>query len=382
MKRKKYNCDILVIGGGVTGSAVAYGLRRQKCNVIMLDASPGALGIDKASRSNMGLIWCQSKFVHLPPYARWAFIASNQYSDLVCAVQEDSGIEVNYRPCGGIIACLGDEEFNQKKNYLEKLRLAVDPQYPAEMMSRNDLSKKLPHVDFGDEVSGGVWCDRDGFIEPLKLLYALRKAFVRQGGIFYPNVPVLRIVSKNGGYVSTTPLGDFYADRIVLAAGLSNKKLCHNFGYSLSIFADKGQVLLTERIDDILPIPVLGITRTPGGTVMIGFMHERAGYDTRAEPSSVRKEGLWAMRVWPLLGNLQIIRTWSGLRVMPNDGQAIYDTIPGHPNVYVINSHSCVTLVPVHERQIANWINCGGPLPAEASTFTLQRFQEQALEYK
>lgn len=372
--KKIHGCDILVIGGGVTGAAIAYGLRRRGRDVTMLDAVPGAWGVDKASRANMGLIWCQSKFLHMPDYARWAFTASEQYAGLVDNVEEDSGINVRYRPCGGIIACLGEEEYTRKETYLDDLRRVVNPEYPAEMMRLDDMRRKLPRVSFGSEVVGGVWCDRDGFIDPLRLLYALRKAFVERGGEFHPDAPALAISREPNGYAVTTPAGIFHARQLVLAAGLSNKKLCRLFDFSLPIFADKGQVLLTERIDDLLPIPILGITRTPGGTVMIGFMHARMGHDTMADPASVRREGLWAMRVWPLLGDLRIIRTWSGLRVMPEDGQAIYDTLPGHPDIFVINSHSCVTLAPVHERQIAGWIDRGGPLPPDAASFSLRRF--------
>jgi glycine/D-amino acid oxidase-like deaminating enzyme len=133
-------------------------------------------------------------------------------------------------------------------------------------------------------------------------------------------------------------------------------------------------VLLTERIEDILPVPILGITRTPGGTVMIGFMHERAGSDTHIEPGTIIREGRWALRVWPDLGRLRIIRSWSGLRVMPEDGQPIYDMLPDHPGLFLISVHSGVTLAPAHAVLLAPWIAGLKPLNEGAASFSLNRF--------
>lgn len=366
--------DILVIGGGIVGSCIAYGLRRLGCRTALLDASPGQLGLDKASRSNMGLIWCQSKFAHLPLYARWAFLSAERYPALVREVEQGSGINVRYRPTGGIIPCLGEEEFARRSGYLDELRAVCGRDYPAGMLSPGELRGMLPRIPFGPEVSGAVWCDKDGYIDPLRLLYAVRKAFTRIGGALHANTPALAVRPDSGGYRVDTPGKSFHAGSIVLAAGLSNRKFCQALGCRAPVYADRGQVLLTERVGDILPIPMLGITRTPGGTIIIGFRHEHVGADTVLDPRVLIREGQWALRVWPDLGKLRILRTWAGLRVMPEDGQAIYDSLPGHPRVFLVTSHSSVTLAPAHADLLTPWIAGRSPLPEAAASFTLNRF--------
>ena len=52
------NADVVVIGGGVIGAAVAYGLAEQKASVVMLDREDFQL---TASRGNFGLVWLQGK---------------------------------------------------------------------------------------------------------------------------------------------------------------------------------------------------------------------------------------------------------------------------------------------------------------------------------
>ena len=66
---------------------------------------------NKASRTNVGLIWCQSKFLHLPDYAKWGFVSSRLYPALTKELEEISGhaIPVNYT--GGIIPGLSEEDY-------------------------------------------------------------------------------------------------------------------------------------------------------------------------------------------------------------------------------------------------------------------------------
>ena len=112
----------------------------------------------------------------------------------------------------------------------------------------------------------------------------------------------------------------------------------------------------------VMPIPVLGVTQTFGGTTIIGFRHEKAGHHTQVVPSAVASEGKWAIRVWPELGKKRLIRAWAGLRVMPDDSMAIYSRLPGHPNVTLVNT-----------RLLPDFI-LGGELPETAQGMTLKRF--------
>ena len=60
--------DVAVVGGGLLGSAVAFGLSRLGQRVAVLDEGDKAL---RAARANFGLVWVQTKGDGLPPYADW-----------------------------------------------------------------------------------------------------------------------------------------------------------------------------------------------------------------------------------------------------------------------------------------------------------------------
>ena len=71
------NPDVVVIGGGVIGAAVAYGLAAQKASVVMLDREDFQL---TASRGNFGLVWLQGKGHGMPRYAQWSQEATELWS--------------------------------------------------------------------------------------------------------------------------------------------------------------------------------------------------------------------------------------------------------------------------------------------------------------
>ena len=60
--------DAIVIGGGLVGSAIAYGLARAGLKAALLDEGDVAF---RASRGNFGLVWVQSKGDGAPHYQRW-----------------------------------------------------------------------------------------------------------------------------------------------------------------------------------------------------------------------------------------------------------------------------------------------------------------------
>lgn len=360
--------DIIVAGGGISGAAIAYGLAVRGCKVTMIDAPTPT---NKASRTNVGLLWCQSKFLHLPDYARWAFHSCRLFPELTRELEEVSGITIPVNYQGGLIACLGEKEYQKRGDYIENLRDTLGD-YPGGMISRSELEAKLPGIGFGPEVTGAAWCEDDGLIEPLILLRSYKIAFTKVGGKLI-EAEIHDVQHKDGEYLVTTNSGPHSCGRIVLAAGLANRRLAQFSVNNLPVTADKGQVLLVERLPQVMPIPVLGVTQTFGGTIIIGFRHEFIGHDTNLVPEDVATEGQWAIKVWPELGKKRLIRAWPGLRVMPKDKQAIYSHLPDHPNATLINTHSAVTLAAAHTRHLPEFV-LGGALPDMAKDMTLARF--------
>lgn len=373
-----HSTDILVIGAGVTGASVAYGLSKSNKKVTLIDAPPNKL--DRSSRSNMGLIWCQSKALGNRPYVEWTFESSKLMPNLVKEIEELSGIDTVYRQCGGVIPTVGGEDFDRRANYLKALdeegkKCGATTDYPGEMYSRAQLEAHYPGLTFGKDVTGGTWCPEDGLIEPLHLMFALRMAAKNNGAEFMPHCAAHNIERIGKHYRVKTTSGYIECEKLVITAGLGSRQLSNQLGLQIPIYANKSQVFLTERIPNLIPSPLLGITRTPGGTVMCGFEHEYMGNNTDLVPERVQHVANWAHTIWPGIAKLRTIRFWTGLRVWPKDGMPIYDKVPGHENAFVISSHSGVTLAAVHEKYLPELV-LNNSLAENARGFTLNRFDK------
>ncbi len=71
--------DVAVIGGGLVGISVGYGLSLQNVESVVLDEGDGAI---RASRGNFGLVWVQGKGLAFAPYTDWALRAVEQWPEL------------------------------------------------------------------------------------------------------------------------------------------------------------------------------------------------------------------------------------------------------------------------------------------------------------
>ena len=64
-----HSADVIVVGGGMFGAAIAYGLARRNVDTVMLDGADDAM---RAARGNFGLIWVQSKGLGMHRYTAWS----------------------------------------------------------------------------------------------------------------------------------------------------------------------------------------------------------------------------------------------------------------------------------------------------------------------
>jgi len=85
-----------------------------------------------------------------------------------------------------------------------------------------------------------------------------------------------------------------------------------------------------------------------------------------------------AVRQFPLLANVNVVRTWSAIRVMTQDGFPIYDESKTHPGAFTVCCHSGVTLAANHALTIAPMIARGALDASLVAPFSARRFHVQA----
>ncbi|MCP4022052.1 MAG: FAD-binding oxidoreductase [Desulfobacteraceae bacterium] len=372
---KKY--DVCVIGGGYMGSAVALGLVNLGARVLVADKISN---IQKASKANFGLVWSQSKGINHRPYSLWSQNAVRATRDFVKSLEEESTIDVELRLGKGMIACLGDKELEEKTQVIKRLHRAAashGEEHPSQMLDHKEVQELVGKIPLGEAVTGASFSPIDGDLNPLLFLKAMRKVFQKKGGIFAHGCTVQAIEKNKENFVLATTQGKIEAPRIVMAAGHGNVDLAAmldpNNPPEIPIVPEKGQLLVTERVKPFLSFPMSGLRQTECGTVMIGTTQEDTGFDVSTTVSVAARLSNRAIQIFPSLSNTRIVRSWGGLRVLTSDGLPIYDEIKGHPNAFVLATHSCVTLASLHFSLLPPWI-MGKEKPKEIQPFNLERF--------
>lgn len=336
--------EFAVIGGGLVGSAIGWGLARLGQRVAVLDEGDLAW---RASRGNFALVWVQGKGLGMPAYAAWTRRSSDAWCALAGALGEETATDVAFRRPGGFALSLSDAELEARATAMRRLhnQPGMTP-YPYEILDHDEVRAMLPAI--GPTVAGGIFSPLDGRCNSLLLLRALQTGLQRNGGSLLAQHVVSRIEHRDGAFALTTSAGQVRAERIVLAAGNGNAQLAPMVGLSAPVRPQRGQIIVTERALPFLHHPTLSIRQTDEGTVMIGSSTEEAGFDDRVGMKVLAGIAARAISTFPALGRLNVVRTWAALRVMSPDGFPIYAQSATHPGAFLATCHSGVTLAANH----------------------------------
>lgn len=361
--------DIAVVGGGLVGTALAWGLGQTGQKVAVLDEGDVAV---RPSRGNFALVWLQGKGLGMPEYAGWTKAATDSWGGFAETLREQTGVDVAYRRPGGFMPALSDKDLEDRANAMMRLHNQPDMvRYPYEVMDRAALLKEMPFI--GPEVVGGTYCPLDGHCNSLRLLRALHSGMERNGVAYRPNHRVERIDPKDDGFRLTTAGGEIRAGKVVLAAGHDSARLAPMVGLEAPVRPQRGHVIVTEKTAPFLRHPTGYVRQTDEGGVMIGDSFEEAGFDTTLQPGVSSAIAARAIRFFPLLAKLNVVRSWAALRVLSPDGFPIYEQSTIMPGAFVVTCHSGVTLASNHALVLAPLIAAGG-LTDAFTVFSARRF--------
>lgn len=365
--------DVAVVGGGLVGVATAWGLAREGCRVVVLDEGDRAV---RASRGNFALVWVQSKGLGLAAYAGWTIRSSNAWAGFSDLLKQETGLDVCFQRPGGFHLALSERELEARANVLKRLHNQpgiVD--YETQILDHDQVRTMLP--DIGPEVVGASYCPLDGHVNSLRLFRTLHAAINGRGVTYLPSHRVDDIVKEGGEFRLRTERGEIRAGKVALAAGNANMRLAPMVGLEAPMRPERGQIVVTERLRPFLQYPVVTLRQTDEGTVMIGDSKEESVDPGGLTVGIAATEAERAIRQFPLLANVNVVRTWSAIRVMTQDGFPIYDESETHPGAFTVCCHSGVTLAANHALTVAPMIARGALDKSLVAPFSARRFHVQ-----
>lgn len=344
--------EIVVVGGGLVGAAIAWGLARKGLRPLVLDGEDLA---HRASRANFALVWVQGKGMDAPHYARWTIASAKLWPSFSEELKETSGIDVALRQRGGFTFALSESEMAIWTEEVQSVAAALGEDAPEHaLLDHAGTARMVPAI--GKDVVGSIYSPLDGDVNSLRLFRALHAGMINLGASYRAHCDVSEILPKDGGFLLKGAWGEVFAGRVVLAAGNGNTRLAPMVGLSAPTLQSKGQILVTEKCEPFFPYTSATLRQADEGGVMIGDSQEA---DTSSIATSQDISAVLAgraIRTFPRLAQVNVLRSWAGFRVKTPDGLPIYEESPIHPGACVVMCHSGVTLAANHALRIADAI--------------------------
>lgn len=360
--------DYAIIGGGVVGLSVAWGLLKRGHTLTVLDGDDGAF---RASRGNFGLVWVQSKGMNQPRYATWSQQSAAIWADFAEELGHNTGQEVPLEQKGGYDFHFSEDTLQARVEQYEALKEKLDGNYPFEVLGHNALRKEEPHI--GPKVAGAILHHQDGHANPLKLLKSLASDVRRMGGRVLVGKTVTDITKPDGFRIQCSDGTQVSAGKVILSAGLGAAQLGPKLGFKAPVRPQRGQVLITEKLPKMINRPSLIARQVEEGGIQIGATNEEVGLNDQVTQPGLSGLAAEAITAYPALAKAQLVRSWGALRVLSPDGLPIYQESAEFPGAFLVTCHSGITLAAAHARHLPDWLEGTAAAP-DLEVFSEDRF--------
>jgi len=226
---------VVVIGGGIIGTATAFFLARKGIQVTLCEK--GEIAAEQSSR-NWG--WCR-KMGRDPREIPLIIEALRLWPELDTLTERETG----FRQCGIVYLCKTKDELAKREAWLEVAR-------PYQIGSRLLSSAELGNVlsDLEGSWAGGLFTPTDGRAEPTKAAPAIAEA-ARQHGASVLTRCAVRGIETTAGRISgvVTEMGPIACQSVVLAGGVWSRLFLGNLGLRLPQLRVTSAVMRTEKLD-------------------------------------------------------------------------------------------------------------------------------------
>jgi hydrogen cyanide synthase HcnC len=395
--------NVVVIGGGAIGCAVAFVLSRRGCSVTLLDkALPG-----RASAASAGGLWpvgesiglgcgvifhsSQSEQGDTPPDQSGPqpmprvfmdfLVESNAYfPELTRELEKRTGIHIESELGTGLLYVIYDAQEQQYADFLLGWLGQGDTQ--VEKWSASQVCEREPMIT-RDQL-GGIYFPGDNQVNPMLLFEACKRAACKLGAKFVPDTEVTGI-EMNAGLVSgvQTSRGRFACDALVNAAGAWSARIASFVNLELPVYPIRGQILCTETLKKTLSCNVSTsgcyLLQKAHGEIIIGSTTEHSRFDTSVPIDSLQKLAAGAQRAMPRLRNAGIKRSWSGLRPGTPDEFPILGPVSEIENYFNATGgfRTGIVATPLTAEIVAAQV-LGEPTPFGAEPFLASRFEARS----
>jgi sarcosine oxidase subunit beta len=321
--------DIVIVGGGVIGSSIAYHLARKAHRVLVIERSQVATE-PAASWASAGGVRRQGRH---PAEAQLAIEAIERWQTL----EQELDADLHYRRGGNLFLAENEAEREQLLVYIHQQH--ENGFTDVQLLDRQEVHAVVPGLS--EHVLAGSYSPRDGQADPARTTRAFAAAARRHGATYWENTSAQALLMDGDRVVGVhTEHGDVLAPHVVLAAGAWSDVLASAIGLRLPIRTQAFQIVLSTPASPNTLSPVvsalnrvLSLKQLPDGAFMLGGgwlgdpTSDRRSYTLRSE--SVQGNWETACDLLPAVGQQSIARAWCGLEAVSIDELPFIGSIKG-----------------------------------------------------
>lgn len=346
------HCDVIVIGGGIIGASISYFASKNGLDITVLEKSELASGTSSKCDGNILAIDKD------PGFDSQMSLKSQQ---LVHELSKDLEIPFEYRNPGSILVCENEDEMVAAEKWVHQQKQAG---LDFKMLDREDLKNESKY--FADDLYGGLECASDSTVNPYMLTYAMFHEAKKYGTTIHTNTEVTNIEKKqDDNFKLETTNGIYTAKKIVNACGVWSPHIGKMLDINIPIEPRKGQLIVASRekpvglrkvmefgyliskfggerqVDAITEKYGVALVFEPteAQNFLIGSSREFIGFNTKVNHQITKYIAKRAVRFYPHMAHMNVIRTYAGLRPWTEDHLPIVSEVKEVPGFYTAAGH-------------------------------------------
>jgi len=346
--------NVIVVGAGIIGCAIAHELSRRRARVRVIEARAVGAG---ATRASAGVL---APYIEAPDRGALLDLTVHSltlYDRFAADVRQDSGLDVEFRRCG-TLETASDAATSAKLQEAgrQHARTGLDVEWLTPEALRA-VEPAMPH-----SLAGALLVRCHGYVRAGQLTEALSWAAMRHGADIESSRRVAEIRPRTGGLTVVSDDGTSWdAEHVVVAAGAwSGASGMH--GGATDVRPVRGQLLRLAWRSTPLSHVIWGsdcyVVPWLDGTVLVGATSEEVGFDERTTAAGVRALLDAACELIPEAWSATFVEARAGLRPATSDGLPIIGPSASVPGLWYATGHyrNGILLAPLTAVAVGNLI--------------------------
>ncbi len=364
------SADIVIIGGGIIGSSLAYYLaQRGVRDVVVLERDYISSGSTGRCGAGVRQQWGMEMNCRL----------SKGSVDIFEELSDELDMDIEFRQ-GGYLVLIENE--NQIEQMTKNITLQNSLGIPSKMISNEEAREIVPYLR-PDSYIKATFCQTDGHANPFLTNFAYARAAKRMGATFLRGTEAKEIVFDGDRIVGVKTADEvIHTNAVVNAAGGYSHEVAQMAGIDLPTYSERHQILVTEPLASLFDAMVISfvsgiyLQQVPHGSFVLGIGEkEDPSYNTRSTWEFLETVSRELVSILPIMEKVRIVRQWAGLYNKTPDCQPIvgeYEGLPGFYNAVGFSGHGFM-LAPMTSTILAQII-CGEEPSIDISALSATRF--------